>query len=976
MSPIEESKQSAAESPAGLDRRRFLAIVSASVAAASSGCSRLSERGEIVPYRVQPEGVIPGISRAYASSLPSYPHAPAIVVLTREGRPVKIEGNPEHPSGAGGATDVYSQAATLDLYDPDRLGKPWTRGRESNWQTANTEILSGLRHAAPDRQRILLITPALVSPTARSVVDQFRSVYGNADHLTLEMFHPGEALRGRQKAFGQPSLATVNWAKARAILSCECDFLGTASRVADHAGFAARRRPENGEMSRLWVAEGAMTSTGAKADHRLQLRPSAQPRLLLWLLAEMARRGSGAFAASPEIRSLFSEPGLSAPDVGLPAEMLQAMLSDLLRDPAGNCVLAGEQLPWYAHTLAAAVNWSLGNDGVAMASTQPSPAQLSVSTPEQWSTAVEKLARGEYGVVLCMQTNPVYGLSPDLGFVPALQKASLVVCGSLFPSETTARSHWRLPAAHDLECWGDNDQHPGFLTLQQPALLPLFESRQWEQMLLAWLPENKQVAPDYSSYMKARWQTGVYPATSAAADFDRFWQAALHDGFIRMEPAQQPTVKEMNQAGLAEAVSEALRVGGQDHDVMILPGSRTYDGRFANNGWLQELPNPVTTQVWGNGAIVSRKTAERLRCQEGDLVDLNVEGRSVTLPILVEPGIADAVVVVESGYGRREAGSVGSSVGFDPSPLRKNSGGISPWLYTGVTARAAGRSTTVVRVQEHYETKGRSMVQEVDAAGWPNLRKVKEGHRPAARGSSWQYKGHKWGLAVDLSACTGCGACTVACVAENNIPVVGAEQVRRGREMHWIRLDRYYLGSPDNPRVVHQPMMCQQCDFAPCEKVCPVAATVHSPEGLDEMVYNRCVGTRYCANNCPYKVRRFNFLDYHVNRSPAELIFNPEVTVRRRGVMEKCTFCVQRIAAARLKAKTEGRSLQDGDIRTACQQACPAGAIVFGDLNDPASRVHKLATSPRGYLALGELGVQPAVTYLSVTRNPFPGLKI
>jgi len=974
MSPIEEIKHSLAES-AGLDRRRFLAILSASLAAASSGCNRLSERGEIVSYRVQPEGVLPGVSQAYASSLPGYPHAPAVLVFTRDGRPIKIEGNPDHPA-SGGATDAYSQAATLDLYDPDRLGKPLYKGQQSNWKDADGQIRAALKQAAASRERILLITPALVSPAARSVVQRFQTAWGSVTHLTLEMFHSGEALRGRRMVHGEPSTSRVNWDKARRVLGCECDFLGPAGRVADHAGFAARRRPEDGEMIRLWVAEGAMTSTGAKADHRLPVRPSAQPRLLLWLLAELVRDERQPLASNADIRSLLTQLGVSSEEVGLPKDVLEALRADLVGDPHRSCVLAGDQLPWYTHSLAAAVNSGLGNEGTALSSVVPSPAQLSVPAPDEWAATVDELRRGQFGAVLCMMANPVYSLSADLGFATALENAPLVVSSSLLPSETTAKAQWILPAAHDLESWGDNDDHPGLLTLQQPTLSPLFESRQWEQMLLAWLPENQLTTPDYGAYLKSRWETEVYPVAGAAEDFDRFWQAALHDGFIKTNSPAPPVVHKIDPTGLSEAVGEARRLNSPELELLIVPGSRTYDGRFANNGWLQELPNPVTTQVWGNGAVVSEKTAQRLNRLEGELVEFSVEGRSVTIPLLVEPGVADDVVLVEAGYARKTAGSVGTGVGFDAKPLTSNSGGISPWLYTGVTARAAQGSAVLVRVQGHHDTKGRSMVQEIEAAGWLKLAGAKTVHTAKTSPSSWEYKGHKWGLAVDLAACTGCGACTIACVAENNIPVVGAEQVRRGREMHWIRLDRYYVGKPENPRVVHQPMMCQQCDFAPCEKVCPVAATVHSPEGLDEMVYNRCVGTRYCANNCPYKVRRFNFLDFHDKRSPAELIFNPEVTVRRRGVMEKCTFCVQRIAAGRLKAKIEGRPLRDGDIQTACQQACPAGAIVFGDLNDPQSRVHKLAASRRGYLALGELGVQPAVTYLSATRNPCPGLKI
>jgi molybdopterin-containing oxidoreductase family iron-sulfur binding subunit len=701
-------------------------------------------------------------------------------------------------------------------------------------------------------------------------------------------------------------------------------------------------------------------------------------RLLVWLLGQTVQRGLGPLAKDQAVRSaLLSAAGAAPSFLGLDGAELAILAKELISGAGRGVVLAGAHLPAWIHALTAALNVSLGNEGSVLDS------GLGINPPwcsseREIRTALERAADGGGAVLISLLSNPAYALPQDLRFEDQAARIPLVVASCLTPDETAAIAGWVAPCAHDLESWGDSDWHVGTLTLRQPAIQPLFGARQWEESLLQWMPSPIRPAADYRAFLRDRWRTEVYPQTRSAADFNQFWAAALHDGLVETTP-QAAGSSTVSSEAVLEAIAEAQVEERAGFDVVLTPGARMFDGRFADNGWLQELPHPVTSQVWGNGAVMSRDAAARLRCREGDLVRLSVAERTVTLPVVIEPGVCDEVISVELGYGRRASGAVGVAVGVDAGLLRSAAGGFSPWLYGGVEAASAGGAARVVRVQEHHNVEGRRIVVEGTLSVYrsrPDFVNLGNQSRSADYLHKWRYTGHKWGMAVDLNACIGCGACVTACMAENNTPVVGPDQVARGREMHWIRIDRYYRGPLDQPRTVFQPMLCQHCDYAPCEKVCPVAATVHSPEGLSEMVYNRCVGTRYCANNCPYKVRRFNFFNYHEGEaSPRDLMYNPEVTLRSRGVMEKCTFCVQRIAAARQSARVERRALQDGELLTACQQACPTGAIVFGDLNNAESRVHRLTERRRGYRVIEEVGTRPAVTYLAKIRNPNPDVK-
>jgi len=970
----------ATPSSTDLNRRGFLAVVAASLAAAGVGCSRFDDRGEIPSYPDRLEGEIPGVPRYYASTLVRYPGSLPILATTREGRPVKLEGNPEHPASKG-TLGVFGQAATLDLYDPDRQQTPRLKGKVISWGEADREVRSQLELSARAGKATLLVTGPLVSPTARSLVRLFVSTYPQTIHRSLATFHEAERLEGRQLAFGTPTLASIRWDLANLVLSLDCDFLGVQGGPGDETGFSARRRQEHASgMNRLWCLEAGMSVTGANADHRFPLRPGLQPRFLVWLLGELIlRRTIGPLASDPLVRQAARGALLNIrlEEFGIPEPAAKALVDDLVKSQGRTAIIAGPQLPAPCHVLVAALNVTLGNEGTVVIPNPTIPGS-EPSTLREWVEAAEMMNRGRVGLFIALDVNPVYSL-PEVGCREALAKVPFVVASSLLPDETTGLAQLTLPAGHDLESWGDSDSHPDVLSLQQPVLRPLFEARQSEESLLAWLNPPERPAANYHEYLKARWKNEVHPQHGAGVDFTQFWEAALHDGFIDLKTTPAPA-STLSVPEVADALSRCSQKVEPGFDLTLRPSPRLYDGRFATNGWLQELPHPVTTQAWGNSAVIAPSTALSLGCKEGQILTVKVGGSAIDIPVLVSPGVADHSIQIDLGYGRQSAGTLGSQVGVDAGKLRSRTGGVSAWVYYGARLVVTSERDRIIRVQQHNSTEGRSFIRETTGESARN-----EGHgaqssshsQAAAQAANWKYKAEKWGMVVDLSACTGCGACTIACVAENNIPVVGPEEVAKGREMHWVRIDRYFSGPADNPSVSFQPMMCQQCDNAPCEKVCPVAATVHSPEGLDEMVYNRCVGTRYCANNCPFKVRRFNYLDYHKDvRAPAELLFNPEVTVRSRGVMEKCTFCVQRIAAARQAAKASGRKLADGDIRTACQQACPTGAIVFGDLNDPESRVHKLAHSTRSYQALAELGVGPAVTYLARIRNPHRGLKI
>ncbi len=966
-----EGAQEAMELPeAGPSRRRFLGLLGASAALASgSACSRKVDRGPIVAYTRKPEEVIPGVAAHYASTFQEGETASPVLVKSREGRPIHVQGNDEHPFGWGKAP-LRATADLLGLYDPDRLRGPVVDGKPATWDVAEGRLAAGVKDAVAKGTQVVLMTGAVVSPALASLVDELGRLIPGLRHVALEPASDAVARDVAREVYGEPVVARPRYDKADVVLSLGADFLGTMDGASQAiAQFAGRRKPADvgSPMSRLWVLEGSMTLTGSKADHRLALRPSALGKVGFAIARALAVRHGLPLPAGLTLETLPPlDLGKVAAECRLDAKALEALAGDLARAKSVALAVAGPGAPPEAHAACHLLNAMLGAVG-ATVELEPVPRARQLATAAVLDALVADLGAGKVGALISWGVNPSYVWPDAAGWAAAAAKAPFRAHLALSLDETAAVSGVVLPVNHWLESWGDFDAGPGLTSLRQPLIAPLFDTRQGEEVLLALaIGLGARLPGDFHAYLAGLWQQGH--SLAGPVPFERFWHASLHDGFVRraIAPAAPPPLKPAALVTAAAAAFQAVPAEGLE--LQLVPDSKVYDGRYANNGWLQELPDPVSKVVWGNPLSLSLADAKRLGLALGDEVRLEAAGRSVTVPVLEQPGQAEGVVTLALGYGRA-AGSVAAGVGVSAWPL-VGTNPASPFGVGPVKVTPAGRNSRVVRTQEHHSLDGRDLAKLWTRAEYAKERGAHE-EAPVSLYADQQFPEHKWGMAIDLSGCVGCSACVIACQSENNVPVVGPEQVERGREMAWLRIDRYYEGSPDAPRVVHEPMLCQHCDSAPCENVCPVAATTHSPDGLNQMAYNRCVGTRYCANNCPYKVRRFNFFEFNQNLSEVrDLAFNPEVTVRPRGVMEKCTFCVQRISNAKQVAKAEGRPMRDGDVKPACAVACPAEAITFGDLKDASSRVAKLAGSDRRFHVLGELGVRPAVTYLADVRNP------
>jgi molybdopterin-containing oxidoreductase family iron-sulfur binding subunit len=951
------------EDPKG--RREFLTLMGASLALAGlTGCTRQPTE-TILPYVRQPEEIVPGRPLFFATAVAPDGYARGVLVESHEGRPTKIEGNPDHPMSLG-ATDVFGQAHVLGLYDPDRSQTVKFFGEVRPWSAFREALRSALDPLRPGKgEGLRFLTGRVTSPTLAAQLGAVLAELPAARWHSYEPVGRDHARAGAILAFGEPVEPQYRLGMADVILSLEADFVG------DHPAslrlvreFASRRRPagDRPAMNRLYVVEGTPSLTGANADHRLVVRPSQVEGVARAIAAGLGLAVEGGTSAHPA--------------------WIQVLVKDLQAHRGAVLVVAGESQPPAVHALAHAINDTLGAPGKTVSYTAPVEAG-----PRDQLASLRELAAdmdaGRVELLVVMGANPAYATPVDLGFGERMDKVPLRVHLGLYEDETAERCHWHLPEAHPLEAWSDARAADGTATIQQPLIAPLYGGKSVHEVLALFTGR-----PDRSGYdlVRDHWKERL-----GAADFEKKWRRAVHDGVVA-ETALPPKAVAIRLGDWARAPRMPEPSG---FEIVFRPDPCVHDGRFANNGWLQELPKPLTKLTWDNAAIVSPKTAERfgLRVVEtsnghrADVVELRYEGRQVRAPVWILPGHSDDAVTVHLGYGRTRAGRVGTGAGFNAYALRTSA---APWFGSGLQLLKTGTAAPLACTQDHWSieqpaheaARERHLIRAATLDEYGRDPDVfrKMGHDPRPGLSLYpehEYEGHAWGMAIDLNSCVGCNACVTACQAENNVPVVGKEQVARGREMHWIRVDRYYEGPPDgaSPETFHQPVMCMHCEIAPCEVVCPVAATVHSDEGLNDMVYNRCVGTRYCSNNCPYKVRRFNFHLYQDWTTPAlKMMRNPDVTVRSRGVMEKCTYCVQRINRARIDARNEGRAIGDGEIRTACQAACPAEAIVFGDVNDPASRVSRLKAGPRNYGLLTELQTRPRTTYLAVVRNPNPEL--
>ncbi len=990
---VREFPENADELTDPVSRRGFLQVMGASMAFASvTGCRRW-EREEIVPLGRRPEDYVPGEPRHYASAIDLSGWAHAITVSTFDGRPVKVEGNPDHPFSTGAST-TFAQGSLLNLYDPDRSAQVQRARGAGTFEDFEIEM-GRLMEATRGKGGggLAILTDGSTSPTMfyllSNVLGQVmpQARWYDWTPLNLDNIH-----QGTKQAYGRALRPIAKLDQANIIVALDVDlFKDHPAALRYAADFAKRRNPDDGEMNRLYAIESTFTTSGVLADHRLPLRADL---MLPLLMAVDAKLGGGAAPASAFLRD---------PDIAL---FVDAMAEDLAENRGRAVLVAGIGQPPAVHALVAKINHTLGAPGATLTYV----ADIDEGRPtrlEQIQQLTAEMAAGRVETLLILGGNPAYDAPADLDFGAAMGKVKTSIHLSQYLDETSTLASWHVPQAHYLESWGDALTYDGTYTLIQPILEPIWNGKSAIE-LIALMLGREYVNPD--TIVRSTMQLA-----SGKGD-DASWRKALHDGFV---PGQVlPEINALPAPQVRPAQLTPSQLGGIKApegtlEVVFTPSAHTWDGRFANNAWLQETPDFVTKLTWDNAALINPRTAEELGIENDTLIKVRVNDRDLTVVAYTLPGQALSSIAIAVGHGRTHAGRVGGFLaakvepkGFDTYSIRTSN---ALWNASGATVTPTGKSYGYATTQEHWDYRdalGRKGIdQRLDQlvrAGSllaytanPNFAREKvhvpvygghvEGHGAddgAVIPQLWQqhgYEGHKWGMATDLTKCTGCNACVVACQAENNVPVVGKREVKRSREMHWLRIDRYFRGDVLNPEIAHQPLLCQQCENAPCEQVCPVGATVHSHEGLNDMAYNRCVGTRYCLNNCPYKVRRFNFLDWHKDLDDSrsklkKLVFNPEVTVRSRGVMEKCTWCVQRIQTAKILAKNDRRPLIDGEIQTACQQACPTTAIVFGDLNDPKSRVSELHSKRRSYALLEELHTLPRNRFLARITNPNPRL--
>jgi len=958
-----EFPKGASEWVDSVSRRGFLKVMGASLGLAGmTGCVRLPLE-PIVPYVRQPEGVIPGRPMYYATASTLGGYASPLLVESHLGRPTKIEGNDLHPASLGG-TDIFAQASILGLYDPDRSQTVNSMGDVRSWQSFMSAIRGPLNiQKSLQGAGIRILTPTISSPTLADQLRGFLKIYPQAKWHVYEPINRDNVLEGAKLAFGQPVETRYDFSKADVIVSLDADFLsagfpGNTKYIRD---FAKRRNPD-APMNRLYVIESTPTSTGAKADHRLPLRASEFYSFMHLMFAPGFAQVGGFHDQPP-------------PSMEAELQWAHALANDLQDAGGRTVVMAGDHQPPEVHALVHRMNQRLGNSGKTVFYTDPVDANP-INQTESIKELVADMGGGKVDLLIILGGNPAYDAPADLNFADALKngKVPLRVHYGLYQNETAELCQWHVNAAHELEAWGDARAYDGTASIIQPLIAPLY---------------NGKSALEFVAFLSGQADATGYDLTRdywkkqhAGADFEQFWRKSLHDGWIENTTYAPKAVT----ARLAETVG-----GFSDPNAIELNIRRDptiYDGQFSNNGWLQELPKPMTKLTWDNAILIGPKMAQRLNIATEDVVELELNGKKVQGPVWIQAGHPDNSVTVTLGYGRKRAGRVGTAQGFDAYALRTTA---APWTASGVKISKTGdtyklASTQGMQSMDTPDGAHRPLVRETTLEEYkkePNFAKEDETPYDVTLYPNYPYKeeDYAWGMTIDLNSCVGCNNCMLACQSENNIAVVGKEQVVIGRHMHWIRVDAYYQGDRDNPRAFFQPVPCMQCENAPCEVVCPVGATNHSTEGLNDMVYNRCVGTRYCSNNCPYKVRRFNFLLFQDWETPQyKMMRNPDVTIRSRGVMEKCTYCIQRINEKRIDAETasvreEKRILIGAELQTACQQSCPAGAIVFGNINDPNSKVSKLKAQSRNYSLLGELNTRPRTTYLAEVRNPNPELE-
>ena len=971
----------------GVDRRKFLQLMAASLGLAGmAGCRRPEIKA--LPYTKSPQGMVLGLPDFYATAVTHRGGAFPVRVESHEGRPTKIEGNPRQ-ADSGGSSDAIAQASVLGLYDPDRAGPVLQKGQPSTWKDYDT---FAAKHYAALRDRkgkgLRILVEDQSSPALELLHQQCLSIMPDARWHVYSPVTQANRAEGASLAFGASIVPRYHFDNAEVVLSLDCDFLGLEEDgTRHHRGFSRARLGEGATptMNRLYVVESQFSITGGMADHRLRLPSSQVAGYARALARELMLSETVVPAPGSPKAALRQVLGSSRPSVEFDKDWAREVATDLHAHAGKSIVIAGRRQPPLVHALVFAINALLGNLGKTIELHKPPGSPPSASLAQ----LIEAIKKGEVETLVIVGGNPAYDAPVDADFAAGIKKVATTIRLGVHADETSRLATWHLPAAHCLERWGDARASDGSLLAIQPLIEPLFEGRNFLEEL-ARLTKFETSSPYEIVRRSFRTISGV-----KEAEFEAAWRKFLHEGtspagaypLERPEPKWDKVAQALTAAGPSPAAPSSTNL-----EVVFERDAKLDDGRHANNGWLQEFSNPITKLAWGNAALLSPKTARELGITDGDVVRLELDGRSLEIAAMLLPGQADYSVGLALGYGRTVCGHIGQDVGYNAYTLRASK---APDVATGLKISSTGRRAILATTQEHHTMEGRELIRELTLADLA-LPSPHGGHiheeEPDIQTPPVDVGDHQWGMAIDLNTCTGCSACVLACQSENNIPLVGKDEVPRGRSMHWIRIDRYFAGEPEEPELVHQPVACVQCEKAPCEAVCPTNATVHGEEGLNVMVYSRCIGTRYCSNNCPYKVRRFNYFNY--NERPLDELWygpfaewgmaetlkmqkNPDVSVRTRGVMEKCTYCVQRIERAKIGMKVAAGGappgkIPDGTVVPACAQACPAQAIVFGDISDPESKVSRIKSQARNYSLLGELNTKPRTSYLARLRNPNP----
>jgi len=956
---LRDYKTEKPDDPNQFSRRSFLTIMGASMALAGlAGCRRPVEK--IVPYVKQPEEVIPGVPQFYATTMPMGNSSYGVIVESHEGRPTKIEGNPAHPSSLG-ASNLFMQAAILGLYDPDRSSKVIHKGKEKSFDDF-TKFYKELfdNHIKNKGEKLAILSESFSSPTLSRLKREFEKNFPKATWVAYEPISDENSLNALRRLTGKNIRPVYHYDKADIIVSFDADILNSESeslKAANGFGKGRKMASPDDKMNRLYVIESGYSITGSAADHRLKMKSIDIGHFVLALAKELHKRNNNLLVLDGSV-------------IGREFDYiwLEAIANDLQKNSGHSILIAGSDQPQWLHEAVYFINEALGNFGKTI--TFADSSNSCYPNVRHFNGLRHNIKDNEIETLIVLGGNPVYNAPADFNF-GNIKNTKTTIHLSEFYDETSSLCTWHIPRAHFLESWGDAQAVDGTLSIVQPLIAPLFNGVSDVEFYS--LISKGEITTEYKA-VQTTWGKII------KGDFEKGWRKVLHDGLLTSE---SPIIKKpkLNKTNL---YMPGPSTTSPDDLEIVFRQSNLYDGRFANNGWLQELPDPITKLVWDNAALISTKTAQNYNLQNGDLVELSVTGKTQsksatqTMPVWIVPGYADNSIGLSLGYGRKSVGRIADDIGFNTYRLRMLDGVYNIFkrnIDDDIKITKTGQNYKMSNTQDHNRMEGRPIYREASLDEYksnPEFAREMVEHPPLKSiFPDYDYsKGYQWGMVIDLNACIGCGICTLSCQSENNIPIVGKEQVGNGREMHWMRNDRYFEGDEDNPNLVIMPVTCQHCENAPCEQVCPVAATIHDEEGINTMTYNRCIGTRYCSNNCPYKVRKFNFFNYTKDLPEVmKMAQNPDVTVRSRGVMEKCSFCLQRIKKAKQTAKKENRTVNDGDFQTACQQACPTGAIIFGNINDPKSVVTQAKKIDRNYALLAELNVRPRNTYLAKIRN-------